>query len=161
MSTICVATICNVASCAEPALNSFFHVCAVPLIYVPVPSLNLTKNSCSAPSQYVNTFSYFSAVLLYVKSCAGVSTLSEIYCFIGLSNSVTSIVPPSDPLAGTDLILINFSNFVSPFTYNSVPWSLYATGFSPALKITSYKLYYFHLSLLQISYAFYQHLSQY
>ena len=83
--------------------------------------------------------------MLYVKSCAGVSTLSEIYCFFGLSNSVTSIVPPSEPLAGTDLILINFSYFVAPFTYNSVPWSLYAIGFFvSALNITSYKLYYFH-----------------
>ena len=109
MSSIPVATMWSVASCAEPALNSFFHVCAVPLIYVPVPSLNTTKNSCTLPSHTVNTFSYFSAVLLNVKSCSGVSTLSAIYCFIGLSSSVTSIVPPAEPLAGTFLILINFS----------------------------------------------------
>jgi hypothetical protein len=51
-----------------------------------------------------------------VKSCAGVSTLSEIYCFIGLFNSVTSIVPPSAPLAGTDLIPTNSSKALSPFT---------------------------------------------
>ena len=72
-----------------------------------------------------------------------------MYCFTGLSNSVTSIVPPSAPLAGTDLILINFSYFVAPFTYNNVPWSFIATGavvvvVSPALLITSYKFFYFH-----------------
>ena len=78
-------------------------------MYVPVPSLNTIKNSLSVPSHIDLTASYFSAVLLYVKSCAGVSTLSGINCFLELSNSVTSIVPPSEPLAGTDFILTNFS----------------------------------------------------
>jgi len=59
-----------------------------------------------------------------VKSCVGVSCLSSIYCLISLSNSVTSIVPPSAPEAGTDLIGINQSYLVAPLTYNFVPMSL-------------------------------------
>lgn len=96
-------------------------------MYVPVPSLNTTKNSLSVPSHTSFTASYFSAVLLYVKSCVGASFLSAIYCLIVLSSSVTSIVPPSAPLAGTLFIGTNTENASPIFAYSFVPTSLIAT----------------------------------
>jgi hypothetical protein len=74
---------CNVACCAFPAEKPFFQHCAVPLMYVPVPSENTTKNSCTFPSQTVFTASYLAAVLLNVKSWSGVSGLSAMFCLIG------------------------------------------------------------------------------
>lgn len=47
-----------------------------------------------------------------------------MYCFTGLSSSVTSIVDGAEPVAGADVIDTNFVYFSSaPLIYNPVPTS--------------------------------------